>query len=385
MISGFAETLFGSPTSLPQFSDVNGQPLASQESTPTSTGQPESLGEVYFFTVDPHGDGTETIQLNRLPGSCISGQHACPQAEVVNTPFSLNFSLTPLVWSPDGKIAVFAVPGSETGDKTGLFIFDPAQETWTSLTEFNFIDSPVWSEDGNWIAFREQDGLGGQDIYVIRRDGSGLLNLTSSLKVPPENYPYSLDGWLKSKVMLHSGSPETPGNVYLVDPQDGTAGLLSESLVLNSQGFPSPDGGSFVAFDYPGSNSGLVLKLIDAQGNTLQDLMAFGGGYIGWVIWSSDANQIAFSHSTNSSNSPDSQNAYVVKPDSTGMKQVYTGTSIPVQDLAFSPDGKALLFQADDATGRHIFVVDLGSLQPRILQAPNLQLNWRWLAPSWQP
>ncbi len=379
--SGFAETLFGSPASLPQFSDVNGQPLVSPESTPTSTSQGESLGEVYFFTFDSsHGIGTEIIRLNRLPGSCVSGQSACPQAEVVDTPFSLNFSLTPLVWSPDGKTAAFAVPGNESGDKTDLFIFDPAQEAWTCLVKFNVIDYPMWSEDGNWLAFREQDGVGGQDIYAIRRDGSGLINLTGSLKAPPENYPYNLDGWLKGKVMLHSGSPEAPGNVYLVDPQAGSPGLLSESLKLTSWAVPSPDGAAFVAIDYPGGNSRLILKLIDAWGNALQELMAFGDGYIGRVVWDSSSGQIAFSHTADS---PDNQNVYVVKPDGTGMKQVYTGTSIA--ELAFSPDGRTLLVQAGDATGEHIFVVDLETLQQRLLQAPNLQLDWRWLAPSWQP
>jgi hypothetical protein len=35
-------------------------------------------------------------------------------------------------------------------------------------------------------------------------------------------------------------------------------------------------------------------------------------------------------------------------------------------------------------SGRHIYVVDLSTLEARLLQAPGLPLDWWWLAPSWQ-
>ena len=111
------------------------------------------------------------------------------------------------------------------------------------MTEFNFIDPPMWSPDGKWLAFRVQDGQGGEDIYAIRRDGTGLTNLTASGKLPPDGRPYVFDGWITGSVILHSGKPGTEGNVYLMDPEVGTVKPLFETLLLKTQFFPSPDGG----------------------------------------------------------------------------------------------------------------------------------------------
>ena len=77
------------------------------------------------------------------------------------------------------------------------------------------------------------------------------------------------------------------------------------------------------------------------------------------------------------------QDVYVVNRDWTGWSQVYHGMN--VSTLAFSPDGKSLLIQDFDAAGQHIFVVNLTTLEQHMLQAPNLQLDWSWLMPSWQP
>jgi hypothetical protein len=55
-----------------------------------------------------------------------------------------------------------------------------------------------------------------------------------------------------------------------------------------------------------------------------------------------------------------------------------------IAEVVFSPDGMYLLFQDDDTVGRHIFVVDLSTLEQRKLQVPNLSMEWWWLAPSWR-
>jgi hypothetical protein len=36
-------------------------------------------------------------------------------------------------------------------------------------------------------------------------------------------------------------------------------------------------------------------------------------------------------------------------------------------------------------TGGHLFVVDLATLEMRILEAPGLTLDYDWYAPSWRP
>lgn len=75
----------------------------------------------------------------------------------------------------------------------------------------------------------------------------------------------------------------------------------------------------------------------------------------------------------------------MIERDGKNLRQVYHSNSASIADVIFSPDGNYVLLQDDDATGRHIFVVDLSTLEQHMLQAPDLPLNWSWLAPSWKP
>jgi WD40 repeat protein len=375
----FADSLFQAPSALPQFSDVTGEPLTSSEPAPTASSDPDPLQEVYFFVTD-HNYGNEKIQLMRVPGSCAAGLIPCPEADVIATPFDLNFGLTKLVWSPKGDVAAFAYPTNTDGNRTGLFLFDPQAESWQSLTEFNFIDPPVWSPDGNWLAFRVQDGNGGDEIYAIRRDGSQLTNLSASEKLPGDGSPYALSGWINNHVVLHSRSD---GTIYLFRMEDGAVTPLFDTPFAKSDlVLPSPDG-YFLAYT-DASEQKITLKLLTPDGSTVRDLATFQNTSLYPIVWSPDGARLAFVARTNGSDLTAGQNVYIIDSDGRGLQQVYHSRSASIADIIFSPDGKYLLLQDDDAAGRHIFTVDLATLQQRMLQVPNLPLDWWWLAPSWR-
>jgi hypothetical protein len=377
----FSDNLFALQFSeLPSFSDISGKPLAVAELVPTPSSEINPLGQVYFFVFN-HEYGNETTELVRLPGSCVAGQMPCPEPETITPPFGLNFSLTPLVWSPDGKYAVVAYPVSQDGNTATLFLFDPETQSWQPLANFNFIDPPVWSPDGNWLAFREQDGLGGEDIYVVRRDGSDLTNMTNTDKLPPDGRPYILGGWINDNIILRSGSPGVGGLVYLRRVSDGFIKPLFDTPWQKSDMVPSPDG-SFLA--YPDiDQQRTLLKLISPDGNTFRDLATFQSGSIYPIIWSPGGMQIAFARI--GSQPIDGQDVYIIGRDGRNLQQVYHSDFGSISTIAYSPDGQYLLIQDDDATGRHIYVVDLTTLETKLLQAPGLPLDWWWLAPSWRP
>ena len=365
---------------MPAFSDVSGQPLSPTEPVPTQSAENDPLGQVYFFITD-HEYGNETTKLVRLSGSCITGQAPCPEPETITPPFSLNFSLTPLVWSPDGKYGAVAYPVSQDGNITKLFLFEPGNQSWQPLAEFNFIDPPIWSRDSNWLAFRVQDGYGGDDIYVVRRDGSNLSNMTASGKMPPKGRPYILGGWINDNIILRSGNPGAGGLVYLHRIGDGFTKPLFDTPWTKTDMVPSPDG-SFLA--YPDIvYEQTVLKLLSPDGNTFRDLAAFQGGSIYPIIWSPDGMRIVFARLY--SEPINGQEVFIIGRDGRDMKNVYQSAFASISSIAYSPDGGHLLIQDDDATGRHIYVVDLSTLETRLLQAPGLPLDWWWLAPSWRP
>ena len=48
----FDDSLFQAPSTLPQFSDVDGNPLTISQPAPTASSEPDPLREVYFFAMD---------------------------------------------------------------------------------------------------------------------------------------------------------------------------------------------------------------------------------------------------------------------------------------------------------------------------------------------
>ena len=374
--ASFEDALFLTPSTPPQFSDVEGNPLTASEPAPTSSSEPDPLREVYFFVSD-HNYENEKTQLMRVPGSCVAGLSPCPEAQVISPPFDWNFGLTQLVWSPSGDVAAFAYPVSPDGFRHSLFIFDPEAQTWTALAQFNFIDPPLWSPDGNWLAFRVQDGNGAEEIYAIRRDGSQLTNLSASENLASEGQPYMLNGWINNNVILRGRGNDM---VYLVRVEDQSVKPLFDTPWAKSDLVPSPDG-YFLAYMDPSEQS-TVLKLLTPDGKPARDLTTFQNASIFPIVWSPDGTSLAFAKLTN--DPANGQDVYVIRQDGSNLQQVYHSDLGSINGLNFSPDGKYLLFQDDDATGRHIFVIDLSTLQQRMLQVPNLPLDWWWLAPSWR-
>ena len=74
----------------------------------------------------------------------------------------------------------------------------------------------------------------------------------------------------------------------------------------------------------------------------------------------------------------------MIGQDGRNLQQVYHSNLGSINELIFSPHGQYLLFQDDDAAGRHIFTIDLSTLEEHMVQVPNLPLDWWWLAPSWR-
>jgi hypothetical protein len=375
----FADDLFRALSVPPKFSDVAGNPLTVSEAAPTASSDPDPLREVYFFAGD-HNYGNEKTLLVRVPGSCVAGLNPCLEAEVITPPFRLNFSLTSLIWSPTGDAAAFSYPISDDGNRSALFLFDPQTQTWQSIAEFNFIDPPFWSPDGNWLAFRVQDGNGSDEIYAIRRDGSQLTNLSANEKLPSDASPYTLSGWINNHVILHN---RANGILYLLQPDDGeVTPLFDTPLAKSDLVFPSPDG-YFLAYT-DASDQKITLKLLTPNGSTARDLAAFQNTSIYPIVWSPDGTRLAFATTTNGRDPTSGQDVYVIGSNGRSLQQVYHSASASIADIIFSPDGNYVLLQDDVAAGSHIFVVDLTTLQQHMLQVSNIPLDWWWLAPSWR-
>jgi Tol biopolymer transport system component len=101
------------------------------------------------------------------------------------------------------------------------------------------------------------------------------------------------------------------------------------------------------------------------------------------LVWSPDSSKLAFVYQSFAAGQP-SADVLVVNRDGKGISQVYKG--VTVGRVLFSPRGRYLIVEETTSpTGGHLFVVDLATLEKRLLEAPGLSLDTDWYAPSWRP
>ena len=359
------------------------------ESTPTVTASSPSedetlkkAGELYFF-LQPRQAGS-SIQLAKVSDLCVVDSTKCPPLQTVNVPFAFNFTIHALSWSPDGKFAAFSYSDNPNGTPTKLWLFDAVASTWTSLAEFPYIDPPFWSPDGTWIAFRTQDGFGGEDVYVARSDRNGTELKSISKDLPIEGRPYIMDGWYTENIIMRSALPGASGNIYLVRASDGHTRPMFGTLLTKAQFIAAPDASLLVYDEYDYTNQNHILKVVEPDGANAVTLANFTDGSLYPIVWAPNSQWIAFNYYSSFVNNTPVAEVYVVRRDGSILFSVYKGTT--VGRLLFSPNGKYLLVEeTTSVTGGHLFLVNLATLETKILQAPGLSTDYDWYAPSWRP
>ena len=105
-------------------------------------------------------------------------------------------------------------------------------------------------------------------------------------------------------------------------------------------------------------------------------LASFKDGSFGWMGWSPDGTRAAIVHTAG--NDQMAADVYVFNMADGVLSQVYRGQNIG--GMAFSPDGGMLVIQDDDPSGRHIFTVDLDSLEQRLVRPPTSG----WMSGGWR-
>ena len=344
--------------------------------TPAAPVESDPFGWVYSFVAD-NSYPVRVMRLVRVPGSCAVGESECPAADVIQMPVKLTSSLQPLAWSPARSEAAWTYPVNADQRIWTLYLFDAADASWRELVQMDrYMDPPMWSHSGEWIAFRAQNGQGDEAVYAIRRDGSDLKKLTDSKDLPAEGRPYVMDAWLGESVVLRSGKPGGTGTVYLMRVGDGLVEPLFETSLTKASFVESPDGTLLANVDTDSNNRKQTVKIITPDGKTLRDLATFASGSVLELKWSPDGAQLGFIHVTESAST-----VYVIDSDGRNLRQVYM--SATDTHFIFSPDGKYLLIQTVDGTGEHLYAIHLDTFKPNLVQVPDIPLDESWMFPTW--
>ena len=159
-------------------------------------------GLICYAAVDTTAD---TNDIHVVEATTSGGSVGIVASSIVS--LALVDAQTHPVWSPDGsQIAYLDGSSGGTAGNSRLMVVDFFPATSSFGTPAVLVDKttgvslgkPTWSPDGNWIAFRRnQGGSGGkaaQDIYRIRPDGTGLANMTNARK-KREDQPHWNPAW----------------------------------------------------------------------------------------------------------------------------------------------------------------------------------------------
>ena len=183
-------------------------------------------------------------------------------------------------WSPDSKEIVFVKDGS-------IWVINTDRSNLIRIIKGNDIISPVFSPDGNKIAYFEKEN--GQECFrVINRDGSGKTTLAKDYFDRPLTLNWSPNG---KKIVYETD--DNGGQIYVVDA-DGTNNFLLDS------------------------------------------------GFAGPAIFLPDGKKIAYIRSFSGADN----RLFVINPDGTNKKEIVKGGTM--ESLSCSPDGKKIVFDMDE-------------------------------------
>lgn len=208
------------------------------------------------------------------------------------------------VWSNDGRYLATAVT---VDGLHRLLVIDVTTGEGRLIGPDTGANNPLWSPDGEWLAFTHEHAGGAATLAVVRRDGSALRELTTSLDASvagPDNW--SSDGrW----IYFDAGVRQPPSqDVFRVDVTTGHVAQLSSGETAAAPAL-SPDDlqvAYLVWHDSPDAS----VWVMNANGSGPR-LLVENADLRGW--------------------SPDGRYVLVVTPVNGG----------PVQLVAITPDGKS--------------------------------------------
>src|SRR3990170_1850695 len=287
-------------------------------------------------------------------------------------PASAQGSLWP---SQNGQIAF----RSDRDGEPDVFTVDPSGSAPTNLTANSGIadTQPVWSPEGERIAFVRQSRIGGKpDLYVMTAAGNGRTRLTRT-SVPERDPAWSPNGTRLAYAARTSA--KGPFRIFVANA-DGSGPLqLTTQPRGSADRSPvwSPDG-SRIAFVSDRDGGFPEIYVMNADG-TGEDRLTANDWIDGNPTWSPDGTRIAVERCCANGTS----NLVAIDVVTGAEVNLSNSTSFQEFDPAWSPDGSRIAVVA--------FQVDEGNIDIWLMNADGSGLVRPTndaavdLSPDWQP
>jgi TolB protein len=238
--------------------------------------------------------------------------------------------------------------------------------------------SPAWSPDGKRLAFVSDRAGGNLDLYTVASDGTDLVRLTDS--AGDEMSPaWSPDG----ATIAVTRSQSERADIVLVRADHGGETVLTRGQWASWM----PDSRELLVTEGPFTNG--TLALIDTVTRKVRPLaLKVPNAHQGSL--SPDGRTVIFSVSDNGfSGVPSQWNEELWTadvPDGGALKRLTTRSGNDHWPVSFSPDGKSMVWTADDTEGgADLYVARADGTQIRRLTSDPGYDAWPAWAPTPQP
>jgi len=286
------------------------------------------------------------------------------------------------VWSPDGSRVAF-LSGPVSGP-FGLYSVDIRNGQLSMLTtesvsvgrtnispegvveRWNPTDLPryvrwfAWAPDGQSIAFLGTDGEF-TEVYVVRLDGSPLVNLTHQSTLGESALSWSPDGsYVVSDAALDSIGIQR--RIHLMRADGSSISWINAEVYSDRspQWHPSENRILFISIAGPGLSSE-QLFWVDADGSDREQL-TFSGTLKISALWSPDGQRIAFG-ATKFEPGPPPQVSYrglfVADWGHLREQPVVESISLDVANYAWAPDSRHLAFIHEEVGSWNLHIADI--------------------------
>ncbi len=267
-------------------------------------------------------------------------------------------------------IPVADVPSGPPGGGTGLILFSSYRDGESEIYSMNVegsdvvrltdddarLSQPVWSPDGNRIAFVRRRGTEYREIFVMNADGSGRVRVLTNYQSLDIEPTWSPDG---SKIAFTSSRDSYYGsgdekvtilNIYTVDIQTLQQMQLTDTQAWDSSPSWSPDGKKIVFQSSRDGNNEIYIMGADGTGQS--NLTRNAASDVS-PAWSPDGSKIAFV-----SDRDGDEDIYIMDAD--GLNPVkLLDLSGEDKSPTWSPDGQYIAFHSDEDGDFDIYVVKI--------------------------